>query len=279
MISREKGNLPGSHYYFFNATDVAKKMYYYLIWCGHYYCNDNYSIKRNLYQYPLVVYVRKGKMNLKYRGKSYVATEGEIFLIDCLEPHHYYSTKGLEFSYFHFDGLNSHEYTRYLLEMNGSPIFRTSNNTEIGKIIMNTVQRYFNDENISEPELSGVVYDLMIKLAVKEKNEKDKNKITDKAINYIDQHLSEHLTLVKISKAVNLSEYYFSRVFKADTGFSPMEYVANMRMDLAISLLRTTDFPIDEVAFRVGYASGASFINAFSKRLGISPSKFRKLPI
>ena len=55
-----------------------------------------------------------------------------------------------------------------------------------------------------------------------------------------------------------------------------MEYVINTRIDQAKVLLIRSTKSVEEIAWEVGYASAGSFINVFVKRLGLSPTQFRK---
>lgn len=279
MVSKETGILPGSDYYFFTQSETTKKYYYHLIWCGHYYCRAGYSINRNYYPHMLIAYIKKGEMNLIYNNHNYIVKEGTILLIDCQFPHHYTSNNGLEFSYFHFDGVNSHEFSRYLIKENKSPIFQTSQNTKIGKIINETIGKYRHGELISKEESSKTIHNILCSLTVKKKADTTTTIVINQSIDFIKENIQKKITLLDISHSVNLSPYYFAHLFKQNTGFSPLEYAMKYRMDLAVSLLKTTTQSVGEIAQNLGYSSDSSFINTFSKKIGISPNRFRKMPL
>ena len=67
-----------------------------------------------------------------------------------------------------------------------------------------------------------------------------------------------------------------THLFKEETGISPIEYVAMTKINYAKNILKTTENSITEIADLLGYSSDASFINAFKKRAGISPARFRR---
>ncbi len=279
MISQEPGILQGSHYFYITPTETAKELYYYLVWCGHYFCKRGYSIKREFYPPLLIAYIQKGILNLQYGGEMYQAEEGEVVLIDCRNPHHYYSSPGLEFSYFHFDGANSHEFCGHLIEEQGSPVFRTSANTGIGVVINETVQRYKNEEVLSPLEVSGIIYDLIIQLARGRESLTEHSHVVDRAVKFINDQTGKNLSLDEIADQVNLSPYYFSRLFKKYTGFSPLDYALNCKIDRAIYLLKSTGSSVGEIAYQLGYGSEAAFGNAFKRKTGIPPGRFRKMTI
>ena len=99
------------------------------------------------------------------------------------------------------------------------------------------------------------------------------------AITYIRDHLDRQPTLQELAEHVNLSPYYFAHVFKEETGISPIEYVAISKINYAKSILKTTTTSITEITDILGYSSNASFSNAFKKRTGITPARFRKIDI
>ena len=96
------------------------------------------------------------------------------------------------------------------------------------------------------------------------------------AIQYIRANIGKPVTLDELAKVAKLSPYYFSHCFKRQSGFSPMEYVINTRVDRAKILLARTSKSVEEIAYEVGYSSSSSFINLFVKREGVSPARYRK---
>lgn len=279
MISKEPGIMPGSHYYYFPVSEEVKEFFNYLVWSGHYHCRRGYSIQRDYFPYLLLAYAQKGKLNVTYEGEHYSLKEGDLLLIDCQLPHHYYSDPEFEFSYFHFDGGNSHQFCRKLIQVNGSPLFRTSANTEIGRILNETNDQFLAGIKLSTPEISQVIYNLLMKLAQAQDTASSYHHIIDKAVEFINQHPAQNLRLEELSNQVHLSPYYFARLFKRHTGFSPLDYALKCKMDRAIFLLKTTDHSVGEIAYSLGYGSEAAFGNAFKRTTGMPPGKFRKLTI
>ncbi len=65
-------------------------------------------------------------------------------------------------------------------------------------------------------------------------------------------------------------------MFKRETGFSPLEYVINTRIERAKTLLLTTNMTVSEIAEEVGYSNSGSLINLFVKKVRSSPGQYRK---
>lgn len=92
---------------------------------------------------------------------------------------------------------------------------------------------------------------------------------------YINSHLSENISLDRISKEVYVSPYYISKLFKRVTGENISEYIMRKRVDYAKKLLLTTDLSIKEVMYKVGYTAEPYFYHLFKKLTGVSPTQFR----
>jgi AraC-like DNA-binding protein len=279
MLSHERGALPGSQYHFFSPSDRTRQYYYYFVWAGHYYCTSSYDIQRDYYFPLLLMSVRAGNLHLVYEERREVARAGDVLLIDCQLPHHYWADDGLEFVYFHFDGLNAHDYCRFLIQQNGGPVFRLGQNKKINAMIYETVTRLANSQQLSDAECSSILYSTMTQLAYQDDFPLDSNSPVSQAMRYIRAHWDHQITLEEIAAHVNLSPYYFSRLFKSETGYSPVQFAQKTRMDVAKTLLKTTSEPIESIALKIGFGCGGSFRNAFIKQVGLSPTKFRNFPI
>jgi AraC family transcriptional regulator len=96
------------------------------------------------------------------------------------------------------------------------------------------------------------------------------------AIAYMHDHLSENLSLAAISGELDMSQYYFSRLFKQSMGVSPYQYVMRMRIEHAEYLLRATSLTVAAIAQQVGFANQNQLTIQFRKFTGTTPSNYRK---
>ena len=98
----------------------------------------------------------------------------------------------------------------------------------------------------------------------------------EKAVkDYIREHMMENISVTDIAEALHFNPQHLMRVFKKKTGLSVLEYITQVRLDVAKNALENTDLPIREIASIVGYADHAYFTRVFRKELGISPSLYR----
>ncbi|MDF2922305.1 MAG: hypothetical protein K0R57_1219 [Paenibacillaceae bacterium] len=93
---------------------------------------------------------------------------------------------------------------------------------------------------------------------------------------YVRQHYSEPLSPVDAASMCSMSYSHFARVFKALTGRSFNEYLNFLRVSEAEKLLLTTGLNVTEVAHRTGFANSSYFIKQFKSVRGVSPKQFMK---
>lgn len=106
---------------------------------------------------------------------------------------------------------------------------------------------------------------------------RQKNSAISEICAYVDEHYAEHITLTQICRDRYFSLHYVSRKFKETMGFSFEQYIQQVRMHHASSLLAETTLPIDIISQRVGYSDTNSFRNVFRKVTGQSPYRFRSM--
>ncbi len=99
-----------------------------------------------------------------------------------------------------------------------------------------------------------------------------------RVLDHIDQHLDGELDLGTVSGVAAFSKFHFHRQFTATFGISLHRYVQLARLKRASHRLASTDDGITQIAMDAGYDAPDAFARAFRKRLGQSPSSFRKSP-
>jgi AraC-like DNA-binding protein len=99
--------------------------------------------------------------------------------------------------------------------------------------------------------------------------------VITKARAYIHEHQTEEISLSQVAKAVNMSSYYFCKMFKKITGINFTDYVARVRIEKSKNLLLNPNLRISEIAFEVGFQSLTHFNRVFKKVLGQSPTGYR----
>ncbi len=100
--------------------------------------------------------------------------------------------------------------------------------------------------------------------------------IIGNSIQYMEDHITEDITVEDIAKSVGVSSFYFQKGFAMLCGFSVSEYIRNRRLALAGNDLLVTDEKIIDIAMKYGYDSPDSFTRAFTRFHGVTPTSVRR---
>lgn len=93
---------------------------------------------------------------------------------------------------------------------------------------------------------------------------------------YIYGNLSEKIQTADLARLCNLSESHFYQKFRESIGVSPYQYVIDERINAACTMLKETNKPIVEICYTLGLSSQSAFTNLFRKKMGVSPTAYRK---
>ena len=100
--------------------------------------------------------------------------------------------------------------------------------------------------------------------------------IIGNSIQYIEDHITEDITVEDVAKCVGVSPFYFQKGFAMLCGFSVSEYIRNRRLALAGNDLLVTQEKIIDIAMKYGYDSPDSFTKAFTRFHGVTPTSVRR---
>ena len=94
---------------------------------------------------------------------------------------------------------------------------------------------------------------------------------------YMDQYFTTDITLKDIANRFYISTYYLAHIVKRELGYSPIQYIMNLRMGEAQRLLITTSYSVVRISQLVGYENIGYFSNLFKRHTGIPPNEFREV--
>lgn len=97
----------------------------------------------------------------------------------------------------------------------------------------------------------------------------------EQCIRYIDAHFTKDLTLEETARKFGLSRSKFSVLFPQRTGTTFKRYLAKKRIDYAVTLIRSTELPIQQIAQMAGYSDLSTFYRNFTKVTGTAPTTYR----
>jgi AraC-like DNA-binding protein len=106
-------------------------------------------------------------------------------------------------------------------------------------------------------------------------NAAEKLDCVDSAILYMQAHINDNISLNQISNHFNYSPSRFSGLFKQKTGYAPIDYFIQLKMQKASQQLDFSDKSIKDIAITLGFDDPYYFSRRFSKVIGMSPTKYR----
>lgn len=127
----------------------------------------------------------------------------------------------------------------------------------------------------------SVLYNILAFISAKEKLQYsyvEKFEKIEGVINYLHSNIFNYdLKVDDLHLLCNISDTYFRKIFKANFGVAPKEYIINKRLSRALSIIISGDYnSISEVALSVGYSDALYFSRIFSKKYGICPSEYMR---
>lgn len=277
MRSQESKVSPLSDYYVYTPSALARKLYLYPLSVGYFIYEPGYFIRRNSFDSFLIMYISKGTVDVLYEERSFRVDAGNFLLLDCYRPHQYGSSDAWEASWLHFDGILAREYFQEITSHYGYA-FAPDNVRDISNTLEEICSLFRNAGPVIEASLSAQITTILDALLTSVPQDRSsvvcKNTVAG-SVAFINEHFHEHLSLQELAEKANLSPYHFTRIFAREIGFTPHQYLINVRVSAAKFMLKSAETSIKDIAFSTGFHSESSFCSTFKKWTGITPSQYR----
>lgn len=231
----------------------------------------------SLYQ---IFYTHKGCGRCIIDGREYMLKPGTIALMD-FKVWHRYETYGdsWEYEWVNFSDQWVGSY-QHIINPEGFTVYDLDENTEIPTLfsdISRSIRLLSLKSYLHCAYLVFHLLDAFAQLASSQQEQRlprSHSRITN-AMQYIDSHYAEKLTLDTLAEVAFLSKYYFTRTFTLQVGISPYKYINSVRLTHAKALLDNTALSIEEIGWQVGFGGAKNFIRAFKRATGHSPNDYR----
>jgi AraC-like DNA-binding protein len=238
-----------------------------------YTCGPRYEVKRAGLNSFLMFYIKEGELLFEYEGRTFVARNKDIVVLDCMKPQRYQALTRTSFYWFHFDGSASRAYFEHFRENRGIHFQNTRKMEEQFVLIHDLMRSGCPDEGIMSVHLHRIMA-LLFSSAGTGGTPSD---VVARAKVFMDAHYMEKLSAEQIADASRVSPSHLFRLFRRETGLTPYAYLTNVRMEHAMKMLLNTSYTVEEIAYYCAFCSSANFIRAFRQTTGVTPRKYRKL--
>lgn len=226
-------------------------------------------------------YVIDGKGEFFTNNTLYKLKKNDLFLVPREKSHYYRSDKNdpYDLYYIHINGRGITNFFKHIQLSDETPIVSVNSDSlaEMFEDIILLAQKYGDTDKLL---LLSKTYALLNEIASNVKKadlplKTHEEKIIDTVIAHISEHFNEKILLDDIASLVHLNKSYLSFLFHKATGYSPIEYLINYRLNHARTLL-SYDYTITEIAYMCGFCDVSNFSKCFKQRIGITPLAFRK---
>lgn len=257
----------------------------YLNYCGKENCEPGHSYGPAKRQEYLLHYIVEGSGTFTCNNKTYELHQNDAFLIMPDEITSYRADSKTPWSYvwIGFNGSKASDCLRYAGFNSENRIQSFKNATFIKQCvdqILDAHQLTYAHDLIRQSNLM-----LLLSAMIQAYQEKCPDCIDDTeypqqvyieyATDFIERHIHENIKVSDIASFIGIDRSYLTKIFKKILDLSPQEYLINLRMNKASSLLKTTDYTISQIAEKVGYNTTLAFTKAFKSKYDVSPGVYR----
>ncbi|MDA3615496.1 AraC family transcriptional regulator [Polluticaenibacter yanchengensis] len=244
----------------------------------------HYTYRKKGLPENFLFYCVDGEGWYKINDKKYTVKANEFFILPKNVEHAYGSNETHPWSIYwiHFggDSLSFFNETNAFVE-HFEPMF-IKQNSEIIQLYNNIYNSLSQGYSIDNLLFSNMCLGHLLTLFVfQDKHYVErvsyKTSCVDMAISYMKDRINDNISLEEISRANNYSVSRFSNLFKQKTGYAPIDYFIQLKMQKACQELDFTEEPIKNIAYNLGFDDPYYFSRRFSKVIGVSPSKYRSI--
>ena len=247
---------------------------------GMYYCGKRENAEHHVYgpqvrSHYLAVFVTEGKAVL--HGEEEVHFGKHDLLVMCPgERIHYEALTPWSIKWLGFYGLTAEECMRSLGVCGKKPIVHVSLFAEM-EGVLDRIYAVSADRSrgamLEQASLIMQFFSVLLRCTAA-KSETD---YVSHALKVIEYNFNNGLTVQKLANSLHVDPSYLSRLFSERIGKSPKRVILEKQMEMAKSLLLTTETPIAEIAASVGFSDPLYFSKSFSRWLGCNPTTYRSI--
>lgn len=251
-----------------------------------YYPNAHFHYRKREDSIPqyILIYCIKGKGWYELKERKYNIEENQFFILPANIPHTYGANEQNPWSIYwvHFKGTLAKFYAEGYDKPSTIPISeksRIADRINVFEEIYKTLEMGYGTENL-DYAISSLYYFLgTIKFIGQFRESSNSNavnrNIIDASIRFMRENIENRISLEEICKHLDYSPSYFSAIFKKSTGYSPIQYMLQLKIQMACQLLDYSNMKINQICYKIGIDDPYYFTRLFTKIMGKAPSEYR----
>ena len=249
--------------------------------------NRNYSSRIQFHPFTYFYYIVKGNGKLSIENEIVDIKDSDLVVINSNIGHTVYvdgPATTCQIIGFGVESLSVSRISQNQLADDNCNYFHTSIDEKYfnTNIFNEIVDEYKSDKLFSNAMANAKAAIFIIKVLrqndqkVTVSHDKKVNRQIDYIKNYIDNNYSEDIKLEQLSTMAYMNKFHLISEFKQSYRVTPIEYLILKRIEIAKNLLISTNHSMEEIYSIVGFNSQSYFNQVFKKKVGQTPSQFRK---
>jgi AraC-like DNA-binding protein len=230
----------------------------------------------------ILIYCTEGKGSVQIKEEIYTLDPGDFILIPANTAHQYAADDANPWTIYwiHFKGEVANKIIEASLQKNEQfkgTVYYQDSRIYLFEDIYSNLEMGYSSANLSYVNmclphfLATFIFNEHYNITAK----KQKNDTINYCIAFMQKNIDKMLSLKSLSDCVHLSASHFSFLFRKKTGFPPIEYFNQLKVQKACQYLLFTDLRIKEIADKLGMEDPYYFSRMFTKIMGMSPAAYR----
>jgi AraC-like DNA-binding protein/quercetin dioxygenase-like cupin family protein len=254
-----------------------------LTWTGCYIKAHGHRVDNRVLADYVMIYCVDGAGWLRLNERTWTIRSGDLFICPPDIAHAYGADQEDPWTkyYVHFRGKNAAAYMELLGMSMDAPVLHIGENTRIiawMQDIFTLLKTGYSSANLLLASAClGQILSYVNSQRLNSGFHQGEDLSVEAVIHYMLDNIDGNLTLEQLSRYAQRSRYYFVRLFREKTGYSPVDYYIRLKMQKACALLEHSSVTVSSISSSLGYASPYYFSNTFKRVIGHSPSQYRSL--
>ncbi|MEJ8843365.1 AraC family transcriptional regulator [Lacibacter sp. H375] len=242
----------------------------------------HYVHRKNGADQHIFIYCTQGKGWVEFNRKRVILSPSQFVIIPANAAHKYGADEKDPWSiyWFHFKGKLATEFVDLIFQKvktQHSHIVHAENKIRLFEAMYSNLEKGYSAVNLRFVNMT--LYHFLSSLLYEDKfsyeTPKRENDLIAAVVAHMQQNIDSIFTLNEFAAFANLSSSHFSALFKTGTGYPPMEYFNQLKIQKACQLLLFSDKSVKEIAHELGIADPYYFSRLFTKLMEVSPSEYR----
>lgn len=239
--------------------------------------DKDYFIAREQSDYHVIEFIAEGKGYLSIGGKEYALEQGDVYILPPLSSHRYRADADHPYRKL-WCNFYSNTFAKIQTDyhLDGQYVFHAPECEEdfLRLVEIAALGNCVNDDEWTR--VASVLMNILNKLALKSYRPERSTGIAARVKELLDNALYDNLTIDELAKQLFVSKTILTKEFKNMYGMSPYNYYLNKKLSQAKLMLHTSNMSIKEISDTLCFADEHYFSGLFKRKVGVSPSDFRK---